>query len=361
MKDYLDKVLEGDCIEVMNSLPAKSVDMIFADPPYFMQISEGLTRPDNNTIVEGVFDDWDKFSNFAEYDKFTLDWLAAARRVLKDTGSIWVIGSYHNIFRVGYHMQNIGFWTLNDIVWEKTNPMPNFRGTRFTNAHETLLWCAKTRKSKYTFNYDIMKSMNDGVQMRSDWLLPICTGSERLKDNQGEKLHTTQKPEALLYRVIMSSTNPEDVILDPFFGTGTTGAVARKTGRHFIGIEKEKIYAEAARKRIDNIKEPDLSCFTSIIKKPEPRIPFGTVIEHGLLTPGDVLFDSHKKFHAVIRADGTLVSDKATGSIHQVGAALQGLSSCNGWIFWHYQNQRKRNLEVIDTLRQRLRKEMFAD
>jgi len=357
MKDFLDKIKIGDCIEVMNSMPAESVDMIFADPPYFMQVGEGLTRPDNNTIVGTVFDEWDKFTDFAEYDDFTQKWLTAARRVLKNTGSIWVIGSYHNIFRVGYQLQNMGFWTLNDIIWEKTNPMPNFRGTRFTNAHETLLWCAKNPKAKYTFNYDVMKAMNEGVQMRSDWLLPICTGSERLKGEDGKKLHTTQKPEALLYRVIMASTNPGDVILDPFFGTGTTGAVARKTGRHFIGIERETVYAKAAQERIDAITSPDMSAFTSVVKKPEPRIPFGSVIEHGLLTPGDVLFDSRKRFHAVIRPDGTLEANKTVGSIHQVGAALQGLSSCNGWIFWHY--QRKKNLEVIDTLRQQLRHEMF--
>jgi len=357
MKKFTDKVLQGDCIEVMNSMPEKSVDMVFADPPYFMQIGEGLCRPDNSP-VEGVIDDWDHFNDFEAYDKFTKDWLTAARRVLKDNGTIWVIGSYHNIFRVGATLQNLGFWILNDIIWTKSNPMPNFRGTRFTNAHETMIWASKTPKNKYTFNYDALKSLNDDLQMRSDWFLPICTGPERLKGKDGKKLHSTQKPEALLYRVLISSTNPGDTVLDPFFGTGTTGAVAKKTGRHFIGIEKDATYIEPAKERIAKIKCADLAAFESAVKKPEPRIPFGAVIEHGLLTPGDVLFDSRHKFEAVVRADGSIASNDIEGSIHQVGATLQGLPSCNGWKFWHF--KQRKSTEVLDTLRQKLREEMIS-
>ncbi|MBR7158068.1 MAG: site-specific DNA-methyltransferase [Alphaproteobacteria bacterium] len=358
MSELIDTVIQGDCIEIMNSLPEKSVDMIFADPPYNLQINEGLTRPDNS-LVEGVTDEWDHFSDFGEYDEFTKTWLAAARRVLKDTGTIWVIGSYHNIFRVGFLMQNMGFWMLNDVIWNKANPMPNFRGTRFTNAHETLIWCSKNPKTKYTFNYEAMKSINEGVQMRSDWHLPICTGGERLKDSEGKKLHSTQKPESLLYRVLLASTNPGDVVLDPFFGTGTTGAVAKRTGRHFIGIEKEKLYIKPAQDRIAAVVPGDVSSFEVCVKKQEPRIPFGSVIEHGLLAPGDFLFDCKKKFSAMVRADGSVVSDKYKGSIHQVGAALQGLPSCNGWMFWHF--QKRKNLTVIDTLRQKLREKLYAE
>ena len=358
MNNLIDTVIQGDCIDIMNSLPEKSVDMIFADPPYNLQINEGLTRPDNS-LVEGVTDEWDHFSDFEEYDTFTKAWLSAARRVLKDTGTIWVIGSYHNIFRVGFLMQNMGFWMLNDVIWNKANPMPNFRGTRFTHAHETLIWCSKNPKTKYTFNYEAMKSINEGVQMRSDWLLPICTGGERLKDKDGKKLHSTQKPESLLYRVILASSNPGDIILDPFFGTGTTGAVAKRTGRHFIGIEKENMYIKPAMERINAILPGDISSFEVCVKKQEPRIPFGSVIEHGLLAPGDLLFDCKQKFSAMVRADGSVVSDKYKGSIHQVGAALQGLPSCNGWMFWHF--LKRKNLTVIDTLRQKLREQLYAE
>lgn len=356
----LDTILKGDCIEMMNSLPEKSVDVIFADPPYNMQLGGDLTRPDS-THVDAVTDDWDKFDSFKAYDDFTREWMKAARRILKDNGTMWVIGSYHNIFRVGASIQDLGFWILNDIVWVKTNPMPNFKGTRFTNAHETLIWCAKSEKSKYTFNYDSMKAFNEDVQMRSDWNLPICTGHERLKDEDGKKVHTTQKPESLLYRVIMSSTNAGDVILDPFFGTGTTGAVAKQLGRHFIGIEREDKYIKAAQKRIADIHQiEDLSLLEPVCKKAEPRIPFGSVIEHGLLTPGVKLFDSQRKYSATVKADGTLVTDSTKGSIHQVGAKLQGLPSCNGWTFWHFEDRRKKGLESIDSLRQQLKAQMFA-
>ncbi len=356
----LNSIYQGDCIEIMNALPEKSVDVIFADPPYNMQLGGDLTRPDSS-LVDGVTDDWDQFESFRTYDQFTHDWMKAARRILKDNGTMWVIGSYHNIFRVGCQIQDMGFWILNDIIWAKTNPMPNFKGTRFTNAHETLIWCAKSDKSKYTFNYDSMKAFNEDVQMRSDWHLPICTGHERLKDENGKKVHTTQKPESLLYRVIMSSTNPGDVVLDPFFGTGTTGAVAKKLGRSFVGIERDPVYIAAAKARLDAIQEiADSSLLEPTCKKAEPRIPFGSVIEHGLLNPGEHLFDAKRKFVATVKADGTLVTPSATGSIHKVGAQLQGLPSCNGWTFWHFEDRRKSELQSIDCLRQQLKHELFA-
>ena len=356
----LNRVLVGDSIALMNSLPPESVDAVFADPPYNMQLGGDLLRPDNSK-VDGVDDDWDKFSSFAAYDQFTQSWLKAARRILKPDGSLWVIGSYHNIFRVGATLQDQGFWILNDIVWRKSNPMPNFRGKRFTNAHETLIWCAKSPDARPTFNYETMKHMNDDIQMRSDWLLPICNGGERLKGDDGSKAHPTQKPEALLYRVIMASTKPGDVIVDPFFGTGTTGAVARRLGRNFIGMDQDKVYARLAEKRISTIDpaaRPEL--LMTPAKREEPRIPFGTVLERGLLKPGDCLYDQRKRHLARVKADATLIaasrSGDCRGSIHKVGAEIQGLPACNGWTFWYYES--KGRLAPIDMLRQRIRAEM---
>ncbi len=355
-------ILHGDSLDLLRTLPDNSVDAIFADPPYFMQLGGDLHRPDA-TKVDAVDDLWDKFDDFGAYDAFTGAWLSEARRVLKDDGTLWVIGSYHNIFRVGCQLQNLGFWILNDIVWVKTNPMPNFKGTRFTNAHETLIWCSKSPKAKYKFNYESMKAFNDGLQMRSDWHLPICNGSERLKDEVGKKVHTTQKPEALLYRIILASTNPGDVILDPFFGTGTTGAVAKKLGRKYIGIEREAKYIRAAEKRLVAIADiQDDTVFEPISpKKAEPRIPFGSVIEHGLLKPGEKLFDVKRKFCATVRADGFVQTGKEHGSIHQMGAKLQGLPSCNGWTFWHIQKKSRgaSGLIVLDSLRQQLKNDLF--
>ncbi len=351
-----DKILKGDCIELMNSLPEKSVDVIFADPPYNMQLKGELHRPDNSH-VDAVNDSWDQFSGFDAYDQFTRDWLTAARRVLKDTGTIWVIGSYHNIYRVGSIIQDIGFWVLNDIIWRKTNPMPNFRGTRFTNAHETLLWCNKGEGfNKYTFNYEAMKAFNDDVQMRSDWLLPICSGKERLKVN-GHKGHSTQKPEALLYRVLLSSTNKGDVVLDPFFGSGTTGAVAKKLGRHFIGLEREEKYIKLATARIKDV-EPlkDDEMEITPAKRSLPRVAFGTLIENGMIKPGTILFGPGKRHAAKVRADGTLISADSKGSIHQVGAKLQNAPSCNGWTYWHM--EMNDNLVSIDVLRAQIRAQM---
>ena len=356
------RVLVGDCLELMAALPERSVDLVFADPPYNLQLAGELHRPDNSR-VDGVDAEWDKFGDFAAYDRFTEAWLAAARRLLKDDGTLWVIGSYHNIFRVGAKLQDLGFWLLNDIVWRKSNPMPNFRGRRFTNAHETLLWCARDRDARYTFNYDAMKSLNDELQMRSDWLLPICSGGERLKDEDGRKLHPTQKPEALLHRCILSASNPGDTILDPFFGTGTTGAVARRLGRHFVGLERERDYADAARKRIARVR-PLATQFVLPIpgKRAEPRVPFGTLIEAGLIEPGTVLTDSRGRTQASVCADGSLLASDAAGghrgSIHKVGALVQGAEACNGWTFWHVET--KGGLKLIDELRAEIRSQMAA-
>jgi modification methylase len=349
----LDQVIEGDCVERMAALPEACADLVFADPPYNMQLRGELRRPDQSK-VDAVDDHWDQFGSFGEYDRFTREWLAAARRCLKDTGTLWVIGSYHNIFRVGAILQDLGFWILNDVVWRKSNPMPNFKGRRFTNAHETLIWAAKSADQKYTFNYEAMKALNDELQMRSDWTLPICAGRERIKDADGQKAHSTQKPEALLHRVIVSSTRPGDVILDPFFGSGTTGAVATRLGRRFIGIEREKTYADVARARIAEVVPAGSEVLeVSKSKRAEPRIPFGWVVERGLLPVGTVLQGSRKHHTAKVRADGTLVTANASGSIHQMGAHVQGLDACNGWTFWQF--ELNGTLVPIDVLRQQLR------
>ncbi|UJQ95953.1 modification methylase [Mariluticola halotolerans] len=340
----------------MNSLPEGSVDLIFADPPYNLQLDQGLTRPDQSK-VDAVDDDWDKFDSFAHYDAFTNAWLKAARRVLKPDGAIWVIGSYHNIFRVGTALQNLDFWMLNDVIWRKANPMPNFRGTRFTNAHETLIWASRSQKSKVTFNYEALKLANDDTQMRSDWLFPICTGAERLKGDDDEKVHPTQKPEALLYRILTATTRPGDVVLDPFFGTGTTGAVAKKLGRHFIGIERENVYINAALKRIASVNPLSgeaLSVTTP--KRAAPRVAFGSLVEQGMIAPGTELFDARKRYSAMVRADGSLSADKHSGSIHRVGALVQGAEACNGWTFWHF--KKGNTLLPIDELRSEIRAQM---
>jgi site-specific DNA-methyltransferase (adenine-specific) len=352
----LNQIIQGDCVEILNSLPENSIDLIFADPPYNLQLQQELWRP-NMTKVDAVDDEWDQFGSFNDYDEFSRRWLNACRRVLKDTGTIWVIGSYHNIYRIGGIMQDLGYWFLNDIVWIKTNPMPNFRGVRFTNAQETLLWASKFKGAKYTFNHHAMKALNDDLQMRSDWLLPICSGEERLKIN-GKKAHSTQKPEALLYRVILSSSNLSDIVLDPFFGSGTTGAVAKKLHRQWIGIERDESYIELAQKRLDGVM-PEM--FSDQIfdvrdkKRLEPRIPFGNLLESGLLKPGQPLyFQGDRSKVARVKPDGNLAINGFEGSIHQAGRFMMGGSPCNGWDHWYYETQ-VGNLNPIDDLRQIIR------
>ena len=357
---WLDRIHKGHCVSQMAALPENSVDVIFADPPYNLQLGGDLHRPDQSK-VDAVDDHWDQFESFQAYDAFTRAWLLAARRVLKPNGTIWVIGSYHNIFRVGAMMQDLGFWMLNDVVWRKTNPMPNFRGRRFQNAHETMIWASRDANAKgYTFNYDAMKSANDDVQMRSDWLFPICSGGERLKDAEGRKTHPTQKPEALLARVLLSSTKPGDVVLDPFFGTGTTGAVAKRLGRHYVGIEREDVYIEAAEARIAAVEALDPTVLkVSAGKRAEPRIPFASLLEAGLVKPGTELTDAKRRWTARVRADGTIAIGEDAASIHRIGAKVQGLDACNGWTFWHIDS--KNGLTPIDTLRQTMREQMAVE
>ncbi|MDH6268455.1 modification methylase [Rhizobium sp. SG_E_25_P2] len=354
---WLNSIIKGDCVAALEALPDKSVDVIFADPPYNLQLGGALHRPDQS-LVDACDDEWDQFASFEAYDAFTRAWLLACRRVLKPHGTIWVIGSYHNIFRVGATLQDMNFWILNDIVWRKTNPMPNFKGRRFQNAHETMIWASRDQNAKsYTFNYDAMKAANDDVQMRSDWLFPICSGGERLKGDDGKKVHPTQKPEALLARVIMASSKPGDVILDPFFGSGTTGAVAKRLGRNFVGIEREQDYIDAASARIAAVEplgSAELTVMTG--KKQEPRVAFNTLVESGLIKPGAVLTDAKRRHAAIVRADGTLASGGEAGSIHRLGAKVQGLDACNGWTFWHFEEGS--TLRPIDDLRAVVRKGM---
>ncbi|HEY3919118.1 MAG TPA: site-specific DNA-methyltransferase [Stellaceae bacterium] len=350
-------IIAGDCVAAMGRLPEASVDLVFADPPYNLQLAGELHRPDQSR-VDGVEEDWDKFADFAAYDRFTRDWLAAARRVLKPDGTLWVIGSYHNIYRVGTILQDLGYWVLNDIVWRKSNPMPNFRGRRFTNAHETLLWCAKSSEARYTFNYQALKAFNDGIQMRSDWLIPLCGGQERLKRG-GKKAHPTQKPEGLLHRVLLAASKPGDTVLDPFFGTGTTGAVARRLGRRWIGIEQNKDYIALAKARIAAVEIGSGDAVATTQEKHDaPRVPFGSLIERGLLQPGEVLFDARRRWTAKVRPDGTLISADAKGSIHQVAAEVQGAPACNGWDFWFV--ERDGQQVPIEYFRQQIRSELGA-
>ncbi len=346
-----DRIVLGDCIEVLETLPPGSIDLIFADPPYNLQLQNELFRP-NNTRVDGVDDLWDQFDSYETYDRFTRSWLKACRRVLKETGTIWVIGSYHNIFRVGTLMQDLDYWILNDIVWIKSNPMPNFKGVRFTNAQETLIWAQKHRGARYTFNHRDMKALNEDLQMRSDWRLPLCTGKERIKIN-GSKAHATQKPEALLYRVILSSSSPDDIILDPFFGTGTTGAVAKKLHRHWIGIERDPEYVSLAQARIDAITAPyDVPDVFESEQRRQPRIPFGTLLEFGLLSPGQRLyFEKREDLSAVVQVNGHLRYQETSGSIHQIAKSIQN-SPCNGWERWYYRDPGSGDLVLIDRLRQ---------
>ncbi len=352
-------ILAGDCIAALERLPARSVDMVFADPPYNLQLGGDLVRPDNSR-VDAVDDDWDKFADFAAYDAFTRAWLLAVRRVMKPDATLWVIGSYHNIFRVGTALQDLGFWILNDVVWRKTNPMPNFRGRRFTNAHETMIWAARGADSRsYTFNYESLKGGHEDTQVRSDWLFPLCTGGERLKGADGGKVHPTQKPEALLARIINAASKPGDLILDPFFGTGTTGAVAKRLNRRFIGVEREAAYIAEAEKRIAAVVPVDPALTAQPVTAREaPRVAFASLVEHGLVTPGAALVDARRRHSALVRPDGRLALGQLVGSIHRVGALAQGAPACNGWTFWHYEDRGA--LKPIDELRSRYRAEMAA-
>jgi modification methylase len=349
--DFKNKIINGDSLEELKKIPRETFDLIFADPPYNLQLKSELIRPDRSK-VNAVNDKWDKFENFKKYDEFTYAWLIECKRILKKDGVIWVIGSYHNIFRVGTAIQNLGFWILNDVIWNKNNPMPNFRGTRFTNAHETLIWASKSEKSKYTFNYQSLKCLNDDLQMRSNWNLPICNGAERLKKN-GKKVHSTQKPESLLHRVLLASSNKDDMILDPFLGSGTTAAVAKKLGRNYCGIEKEKIYFKAVEQRLKNTKPiQDELLDTLKNNRLKPRIPFGSLVELGIIKPGTNIFDNKKKITAKIMADGSIKHNQAEGSIHKVAATILGAESCNGWTYWHCDING--STYPIDYLRQRL-------
>ena len=350
MSKFINKIINGSSLEIIKTIPNKTFDLVFADPPYNLQIGKKLKRPDDSE-VNGVNDKWDQFKSFVDYDKFCIEWLNECKRVLKDNGSIWVIGTYHNIFRIGYHIQNLGYWMLNDVIWRKNNPMPNFKGTRLTNAHETLIWASKIKKSKYTFNYQSLKCLNDDLQMRSDWTFPICNGKERLKNN-GKKVHSTQKPEALLHRIILATTNKDDTILDPFLGTGTTAVVAKKLGRKYFGIEKDKKYFKAANERINKAKVIEESYLDTLENnKSKPRIPFGSLVELGIIKPGTNIFDQKKKINAKIMADGSIKHSSVEGSIHKVAAKILGTESCNGWTYW-YCNVNG-SIKPIDNLRQR--------
>jgi len=351
MSKYFNKIENGDVLKILKKIPDKTFNLVFADPPYNLQIGKKLRRPDNSK-VNGVNDRWDCFKSFEDYDSFCKKWLKECKRVLKDNGALWVIGSYHNIFRLGYHIQNLGYWILNDVIWKKNNPMPNFRGTRFTNAHETLIWASKNKNSKYTFNYQSLKCLNDDLQMRSDWNLPICNGSERIKKN-GKKIHSTQKPEALLHRILLASTNKNDLVFDPFLGTGTTAVVAKKMGRNYFGIEKEKKYFKTAKQRLEKTEKIEDHYLDTIKNnKSKPRIPFGSLVELGIVKPGMSVFDQKKKVNAKIMADGSIKYQNSEGSIHKVAAKIIGAESCNGWTYWHYKIDG--NMIPIDNLRQRL-------
>ena len=349
----INSIHQGDCVALLKQIPDNSVDLIFADPPYNLQLNGELIRP-NQTKVDAVNDEWDKFENLSVYDTFTENWLRECKRVLKKTGSIWVIGTYHNIFRVGAKLQDLGFWMLNDVVWIKSNPMPNFKGTRFNNAHETMLWATKSEKSKFTFHYHSMKTMNEDLQMRSDWLIPICQGDERIKVN-GQKAHSTQKPEELLYRVILSTSNVGDVVLDPFSGSGTTAAVAKKLGRNFIAFEREQFYIDVANERLQNIKPIDLNLLEYKVEVKKPRIPFINLIDKGFLKVGELLFSKDEKLTAKIQADSSIESNEIVGSIHKVSAKLSNKESSNGWTFWYV--KRKGKLILIDDLREEFAKQ----
>ncbi|MFL1780425.1 RAMA superfamily domain-contaning DNA methylase [Candidatus Hepatincolaceae symbiont of Richtersius coronifer] len=330
----LNKIILGDCLEVLKTIEDQSVDLVFADPPYNMQMSKKLLRP-NRTKVNGVQEiAWDQFTSFQSYDDFSLSWLTETQRVLKPSGTFWVTGTYHNIFRIGKIIQDLGLWILNDLIWAKTNPMPNFKGVRFSNAHETLIWAAKSRDSKYCFNYQSMKILNDDKQMTSIWNLPVCNGSERLKI-ENKTVHPTQKPMDLLMRVILASTLENDIILDPFSGTGTTAVVAKMLGRRFIGIEKDQHYLTLAQARLDNTVPLNINHVQLKDVKPNKRVSLGNLIQKGLLEVGESIYDKNLENPAIVCLDGSLIyTNEAVGSIHQVAEKIIKKPT-NGWFFWY--------------------------
>jgi modification methylase len=356
---YLNQLHHGDALAVMATLPEKSVDLIFADPPYNLQLQQALWRP-NHTQVDAVDDEWDQFEDFNAYDAFTRQWLTAARRVMNDNATIWISGTYHNIFRVGTLLQDLDFWILNTITWFKTNAMPNFRGTRLKNDVEFVIWAKKSATSGYTFHHHQMKQFNDfspGKQLGSVWKIPACGGEERLKDGDGKKLHPTQKPEELLKRIIVASSSPGDVVLDPFSGTGTTAVVAKHLHRQWIGIEQDETYLAAAQERIDQTQplDPDDPLIQDSLEAKPARIPFKQLIEDGYLQPDQELYLDTPEHAAVIQADGLIHANGFTGSIHRVGAQLKNAPSCNGWLHWKYFDQKTGTHQLLDVLRERIR------
>lgn len=348
MEKYLNTIIQWDCIELLKKLPDNSVDLIFADPPYNLQLQSDLTRP-NDTIVDWVDDEWDKFSSFKEYDDFCKWWLKECKRVLKDTWTIWVIWSYHNIFRVWTIMQDLWFWVLNDVVWIKSNPMPNFKWTRFNNAHETMIWASKWQWSRYTFHYKSMKAFNEDKQMRSDWYISICSWAERLKDSNWVKAHSTQKPEELLYRIILSTSNVWDVVLDPFMWSWTTWAVAKLLKRSFIGLERESKYIEVANKRIEEVKPIDEDVLKYEIETPRPKVAFWNLVSRWLIMAWEFLYNKKGDVKAQVQADWTLKHNENIGSIHKMSAIMLNKTNNNWWEYWHKKDWEK--MIVIDELR----------
>ena len=356
IKEAINKIILGDCIEELKKFPDESIEVIFADPPYFMQTEGELIRPEG-TKFQGVEDEWDKFDGYKEYDKFCFEWLKECKRVLKKDGTIWVIGAFQNICRIGYIMQNLGYWILNDIIWSKPNAAPNFAGTRFQNSHETMLWCSKSKDAKYTFNYKTMKHLNEGKQDKSIWDIGICIGKERIKGEDGKKAHSTQKPEKLLYKVILSSSKPKDIILDPFFGTGTTGAIAKLLGRNYIGIERDKNYVLIARERINKII-PEESNITKLeLEVKPPKVPMEKLIEKGFLDVGEKLYDKDRKFSANLLKNGHLNNGKETLSIHKMSGKYLNKDNNNGWDYWYMERNGK--LISINELREEYAKKFL--
>ncbi|NLX10136.1 MAG: site-specific DNA-methyltransferase [Chloroflexi bacterium] len=355
----LDRIWHGDCLEILPTLPPGSVDLVFADPPYNLQLERELWRP-NLTKVDAVDDTWDQFDGLHAYDAFTRAWLAAVRAVMKDTATIWISGTYHNIFRVGAMMQDLGFWILNTVTWFKPNAMPNFRGTRLKNDVEFVIWAKRGKQGRYTFNHHPMKRYNASKQLGCVWEIPVCTGPERLRDANGQRLHSTQKPEELLRRIILASSQPGDVVLDPFLGSGTTAAVARLLRRRWIGIEREARYVEAARQRVEAVQplEPDDPLLAAFVPSRPVRVPFRALIERGYLQPGQPIYLDQPPHTGIVLANGQVQVDHLIGSIHQLGARLKNAPSCNGWTHWYYHDEATGQRHMLDHLREQVRQSL---